>query len=118
MVRGEYPKAVLERGLNGASGTGSEVFRELTANSTNLSQILLGQWLKARYNLAQRPAERNGDKRMAIPCKHPKVRVVSRTEDAEFVECVECGEVFDSDEFRDMELEEKVTQPAEDGPED
>ncbi len=51
---------------------------------------------------------------MAIPCKHPKVRVVSRTEDAEFVECAECGEVFDSDEFRDMELEEKVTQSGED----
>jgi hypothetical protein len=45
---------------------------------------------------------------MASLCKHPKVRIVSRTEDAEFVECVECGEVFDSDEFRDMEIEEKA----------
>jgi len=36
--------------------------------------------------------------------------VVSRHEDAEFVECTECGEVFDSDEFRDMELEEKASQ--------
>jgi len=45
---------------------------------------------------------------MAIPCKHPRVRIVSRTEEAEYVECTECGEVFDSDEFRDMEIEEKV----------
>jgi Zn ribbon nucleic-acid-binding protein len=55
---------------------------------------------------------------MASPCKHPRVRVVSRQEDVEYVECVECGEVFDSDEFRDMEIEEKVTNPegdAEDG---
>ena len=38
-------------------------------------------------------------------CKHPKVRVVAREEDAEYVECQECGEVFDSDEFRDMAIE-------------
>ncbi len=25
----------------------------------------------------------------------------------EFVECLQCGEVFDSDEFEDMEIEEK-----------
>jgi hypothetical protein len=43
-------------------------------------------------------------------CKHPKVRVVSRDDDAEYVECQECGEVFDSDEFRDMEIESKVLQ--------
>ncbi len=49
--------------------------------------------------------ERSSKPKMASPCKHPKVRIVSRTEDAEYVECVECGEVFDSDEFRDMEIE-------------
>lgn len=43
---------------------------------------------------------------MNAPCKHPKVRVVAREEDAEYVECQECGEVFDSDEFRDMAIEE------------
>jgi Zn ribbon nucleic-acid-binding protein len=55
---------------------------------------------------------------MAIPCKHPRVRVVSRQEDVEYVECVECGEVFDSDEFRDMEIEEKVTNPEDVDPDD
>jgi hypothetical protein len=43
---------------------------------------------------------------MATACKHPKVRIVSRHEDSEFVECLECGEVFYSEEFRDMEIEE------------
>jgi uncharacterized Zn-finger protein len=43
---------------------------------------------------------------MATICKHPRVRIVSRHEDSEFVECLECGEVFDSEEFRDMEIEE------------
>ena len=45
---------------------------------------------------------------MAAICKHPRVRIVSRHEDAEFVECLECGEVFDSEEFHDMEIEDTV----------
>ena len=45
---------------------------------------------------------------MATICKHPKVRIVSRHEDCEFVECLECGDVFDSEEFRDMEIEENA----------
>jgi hypothetical protein len=45
---------------------------------------------------------------MATICKHPKVRIVSRHEDSEFVECLDCGEVFDSEEFRDMEIEESA----------
>lgn len=43
---------------------------------------------------------------METACKHPKVRIVAREEDAEYVECQECGEVFDSNEFHDMEIEE------------
>jgi len=39
-------------------------------------------------------------------CKHPRVKIVAREEDAEFVECLECGEVFESSEFRDMQIEE------------
>lgn len=45
---------------------------------------------------------------MATICKHPRVRIVSRHDDAEFVECLECGEIFDSEEFRDMEIEDTV----------
>jgi hypothetical protein len=40
------------------------------------------------------------------PCRHARVQVVSRVEDSEYVECVECGEVFDASEFKDMEIEE------------
>ncbi|HJX85049.1 MAG TPA: hypothetical protein VJ723_11955 [Candidatus Angelobacter sp.] len=49
---------------------------------------------------------------MEKPCKHPRVRVVAREEDAEFVECQECGDVFDSSEFKDMAIEEN-TPPEE-----
>jgi len=40
------------------------------------------------------------------PCKHPRVRIVSRDEDSEFVECLECAEIFESSEFKDMTIEE------------
>jgi hypothetical protein len=39
---------------------------------------------------------------MPASCKHPKVRVVAREEDAEFVVCQLCGEVFDASEFADI----------------
>lgn len=40
------------------------------------------------------------------PCKHPRVQIVSRDEENEYVECVECGEVFEASEFKDMAREE------------
>ena len=46
------------------------------------------------------------ENKSVAPCKHPRVKVVAREEDAEFVECLECGEVFESSEFRDMDIEE------------
>ena len=48
---------------------------------------------------------------MTNPCRHPRVQVVSRDEEAEYVECLECREIFESSEFRDMAIEEKI--PAE-----
>ena len=50
---------------------------------------------------------------MSTICKHPRVRIVSRHEDTEYVECLECGEVFDSEEFRDMEIEEAAGKTEE-----
>jgi hypothetical protein len=41
-------------------------------------------------------------------CKHPRVQIVSRDEDSEFVECKECGEIFESSEFKDMNIEERT----------
>jgi Zn ribbon nucleic-acid-binding protein len=48
---------------------------------------------------------------MDTPCKHPKVRIVAREDDVEYVECLECGEVFDSEELRDMANEENPAAP-------
>ena len=45
---------------------------------------------------------------MEKQCRHPRVQVVSRDEDAEYVECLECREIFESSEFRDMDIESKI----------
>jgi hypothetical protein len=44
-------------------------------------------------------------------CKHPRVQIVSREEDAEFMECLECGEVFEASELKDMSIEERSQSP-------
>ena len=38
--------------------------------------------------------------------KHPRVQIVAREEDSEFVECMECGDIFESSEFKDMTIED------------
>ena len=53
------------------------------------------------------PPEKSGT---PAQCKHPRVRIVAREEDAEFVECLECSEVFESSEFKDMSIEESKTE--------
>jgi hypothetical protein len=67
-------------------------------NAEDASKVYLKE--EGVLQLKQRP--------MVTACRHPKVRIVSRHEDTEFVECLECGEVFDSEEFRDMEIEDSA----------
>ena len=52
------------------------------------------------------PSEPPEKKSNMPPCKHPRVQIVSREEDSEFVECKECGEIFESSEFKDMIIED------------
>ena len=42
------------------------------------------------------------------PCTHPRVQIVAREEDSEFVECLECREIFEASEFKDMAIEDKL----------
>jgi hypothetical protein len=42
------------------------------------------------------------------------VQIVSRDQDAEFVECLECREVFESSELKDMSIEESTEGDSED----
>jgi hypothetical protein len=41
------------------------------------------------------------------------VQIVSRDDDAEYVECKECGDVFESSELKDMAIEETKTADEE-----
>jgi transcriptional regulator of NAD metabolism len=61
--------------------------------------------------MSSKPFSRQGTDKQA--CKHPRVQIVSREEDAEFVECLECREIFESSELKDMSIEEKVEGEAE-----
>lgn len=61
----------------------------------------LGRSLNTTYNSPQSDAMDNA-------CRHSRVQVVSRDEDAEYVECVECREIFESSELRDMDIESKI----------
>ncbi|PYX14472.1 MAG: hypothetical protein DMG84_15225 [Acidobacteria bacterium] len=60
------------------------------------------------------PQSQLPEKRSDMPeCKHPRVQIVAREEDAEFVECLECGDIFESSEFKDMTIEEtKLTNES------
>lgn len=49
---------------------------------------------------------------MEKPCKHPQVQIVAREDDVEFVECKDCGEVFEASEFKDMAIEEDLHDEA------
>lgn len=42
-------------------------------------------------------------------CQHLRVQIVAREEDSEFVECLICGDIFESSEFKDMAIEEQHT---------
>jgi uncharacterized Zn-finger protein len=55
--------------------------------------------------IVKKPFEQNA---MENICRHPRVRVVAREEDAEFVECQDCGDVFEASEFKDMAIEENI----------
>jgi hypothetical protein len=63
----------------------------------------------SRFMTSKSPAPPQ-DRDMKQPCKHPRVQIVGRDEDSEFVECKECGEIFESSEFKDMNIEERTQE--------
>ena len=58
--------------------------------------------------------QRNTEQSVSSPtnqkCRHPRVQIVAREEDSEFVECLECREVFESSEFKDMAIEDSASE--------
>ena len=56
--------------------------------------------------MTSQPSQPSPDYAGKNPCRHPRVQIVTRDEDSEYVECVECGDIFESSEFKDMALED------------
>ena len=54
------------------------------------------------------PIVNSPEEPMKQSCKHARVRIVAREDDVEFVECQECGDVFEASEFKDMAIEENI----------
>ncbi len=70
-------------------------------------------------NIMQPESHPNGTTKtqpMMSVCKHPQVRVIAREEEIEYVECAQCGEVFDSQEFIDMTTNETPAADSDSDP--
>ena len=43
-------------------------------------------------------------------CQHKRTQLIAKDDDAQYVECLECGEIFESSEFKDMNIEERTQE--------
>ena len=50
-------------------------------------------------------------------CQHTRVRLLSRDEETEYVECDLCGDIFESEELRDITIEAEAVDGADGGAE-
>ncbi len=83
------------------SGEGGLKYRQFPAKSPAADKG------PAPGSMTPSPPSELPEKKSNMPqCKHPRVQIVAREEDSEFVECKECGEIFESSEFKDMIIED------------
>jgi hypothetical protein len=66
---------------------------------------VLGARFPGTYSMLQSQSSNSPLSKPMEKCHHPRVQIVARDEDSEFVECLECREVFEASEFKDMEIE-------------
>jgi hypothetical protein len=46
---------------------------------------------------------------MTIPCSHIRIRVIAHDDNGEFVECLDCKEIFESSELEESEPKEDLS---------
>jgi len=46
---------------------------------------------------------------MTTPCSHARVRVIAHDDNGEFVECLDCKEIFESSELEETEPKEDLS---------
>jgi len=77
------------------------------AKSRHNSYFPLARRTVGKFMTLSQPSQSPQKKVSPEQCKHPRVQIVSRDEESEYVECQECGDVFESSELKDMAIEEK-----------
>jgi hypothetical protein len=77
------------------------------ANSGQNSHSLSRDETIGKFMTLSQPSPSPQQKVKPEQCEHPRVQIVSRDEESEYVECQECGDVFESSELKDMAIEEK-----------
>ena len=82
---------------------------KIPGNSGETRPLRLFVWKRSGIMTSKPPAPPQS-RDAKPPCKHPRVQIVGRDEDSEFVECKECGEIFESSEFKDMNIEESTQE--------
>ena len=81
-------------------------------NTAHFKSAEINSAVKRMPSIQSESSNSSLSKSMNQQCRHPRVQIVSRDEDAEFVECLDCREVFESSEFKDMAIEEQETDEA------
>jgi hypothetical protein len=76
-------------------------------NIAKLGNIPFVRANNPKFMTPSQPSQSSPEKINREPCRHPQVQIVSRDEETEYVECRECGEVFESSELKDMAIEEE-----------
>jgi hypothetical protein len=89
---------------------GLDIQNESSQNTRNFRENMARPCLKdeypAQFMMPSQSSQPPKKKLSPDQCKHPRVQIVSRDADSEYVECQECGDVFESSEFKDMAIEE------------
>ena len=52
--------------------------------------------------------------RMTELCPHARTQVIARDENGQFVECLDCKEIFESSELEDIEPKEQIKEDLSD----
>ncbi len=51
---------------------------------------------------------------MTDPCHHARTQIIARDENGQFVECLDCKEIFESSELEESEPKETIKEDLSD----
>lgn len=51
---------------------------------------------------------------MTEPCSHYRTQIIAKDENGQFVECLDCKEIFESSELEDSDLKDDIKEDLSD----